>query len=90
MVSIPTHEAVTRLDALAAGMTFGEMAFIDCSPRSANVTALCHVECRVLTRQAFARLDRDAPAVKIRLLENIARGPTGVLRQVGREPAALR
>ena len=90
MVSLPTHEAVTRLDALTAGMTFGEMAFIDRSPRSANVTALAFSECRVLTRQAFARLDREAPAVKIRLLENIARGLTGVLRQVGRELAALR
>lgn len=90
MVSMPTHDAVTRLDALAAGMSFGEMAFIDRSPRSANVIALGPFACRVLTRHAFAQLDAEAPGIKIRLLENIARGLTGVLRQVGRELAALR
>ncbi len=55
-------------------MTFGELAFVDHSPRSANVTALGDVECRVLTRDAFAQLDREAPAIKIRLLENLALG----------------
>jgi anti-anti-sigma regulatory factor len=90
MVSLPTQEAITRLDAVTAGMTFGELAFIDRSPRSANVTALCAVECRVLTRDAFAQLDREAPATKIRLLENLAQGLTRMLRQANRELAALK
>lgn len=69
---------------------FGELAFLDHSPRSANVTAVHEVECRVLTREAFDRLDADAPALKIRLLGNLATGLTGMLRQADRELAALR
>jgi CRP-like cAMP-binding protein len=90
MVSIPTQDGVVRLDAFTAGMTFGELAFIDRSPRSANVTALGPVECRVLTRETFALLERDAPAIKIRLLENLALGLTGLVRQADRELAALK
>jgi glutaminase len=80
MVSISTQDGVARLDAFTSGMTFGELAFLDRSPRSADVTALGAVECRVLTRDAFAKLDREAPAIKIRLLENLALGLTGMLR----------
>jgi glutaminase len=90
MVSIPTQDGVARLDAITSGMTFGELAFLDRSPRSANVTALRAVECLVLTRDAFVQLDREAPAVKIRLLENMALGLTGMLRQANRELAVLR
>ena len=90
MVSIPTQDGVARLDAFTSGMTFGELAFLDRSPRSAEVTALGVVECRVLTRDAFAQLDREAPAIKIRLLENLALGLTGMLRQANRELAVLK
>ena len=90
MVSIPTQDGVARLDAFTSGMTFGELAFLDRSPRSADVTALGAVECRVLTRDAFAKLDREAPAIKIRLLENLALGLTGMLRQANRELAVLK
>jgi glutaminase len=90
MVSIPTQDGVARLDAFTSGMTFGELAFLDRSPRSANVTALSTVLCLVLTRDAFVQLDLEAPAVKIRLLENLALGLTGMLRQANRELAALR
>ena len=90
MVTISTHDGIARLDAFASGMTFGEMAFIDRSPRSANVSALSEVECRVLTREAFAQLDHEAPAIKIRLLQNLARGMSAMLRQANRELAALK
>jgi glutaminase len=90
MVSIPTQDGIARVDAFTSGMTFGELAFIDRSPRSANVTALGIVECRVLTRDTFARLDREAPEIKIRLLENLALGLTGMLRQANRELAVLK
>jgi len=89
MVSIATHDGVSRLDAFTSGMTFGELAFIDRSPRSANVTALGDVECRVLSRDTFAQLDREAPAIKIRLLENLALGLAAMLRQANRELAVL-
>ena len=90
MVSIPTQDGIARVDAFTSGMTFGELAFVDRSPRSANVTALGEVECRVLTRDTFAQLDRDAPAIKIRLLSNLALGLTGMLRQANRELAVLK
>jgi hypothetical protein len=54
------------------------------------VTALGPVECRVLTRETFGLLERDAPAIKIRLLANLALGLTGLVRQADRELAALR
>jgi glutaminase len=90
MVSMPTRDGIARLVACTSGMNFGELAFIDQSPRSANVTALCAVECRVLTRVAFAGLDETAPAIKIRLLANLALGLTGLLRQANRELEVLR
>lgn len=90
MISLATQDSVARIIVVTAGMTFGELAFIDGSPRSATVTALEPVECCVLPREAFERLDREAPAVKIRLLENLALGLTGMLRQATRELAALR
>ncbi len=90
MVSMPTQDGITRLSAFTAGMTFGEIAFLDHSPRSANITALKPVTCLVLSRKAFAQLDSDAPAIKIRLLANLALGLTGMLRQANRELAVLK
>lgn len=90
MVSIPTQDGVARLDALNSGMSFGEMAFLDRSTRSANVTAMDVVECHLLTRAIFDQLGIDAPQVKIRLLENIALGLTSAVRQLSREMAALK
>lgn len=90
MVSMPTQNGVTRINSFSSGMTFGDVAFIDRSPRSANVTALGQVECRVLTREAFARLDVEAPAIKIRLLQNLAHGMTSMVRHLSRELAALK
>jgi glutaminase len=90
MVSIPTQDNLARLDVFTPGMTFGEVAFLDRSPRSANVTAVEDVECRVLTREAFDRLDAEAPALKIRLQQNLALGLTRLLRQANRELAVLR
>jgi glutaminase len=90
MVSISTQDGVARLDAFSAGATFGEVAFLDRSPRSANVTSLNAVTCRVLTREVFDQLDSQAPAIKIRLLGNLAGRLTTILRQNGRELAALK
>ena len=90
MVSVPTQHGVTRLAAFTPGMSFGELAFLDRTPRSANVTAVEEVECRVLTRAVFERLSVQSPVVTIKLLENLARGLTSLLRQADRELAALR
>lgn len=90
MVSITTQDGIARLDAFSSGATFGEVAFLDRSPRSANVTALTPVSCRVLTRADFDKLDSIAPLVKIGLLSNLAGRLTTMLRQNGRELASLK
>ncbi|MGH8617192.1 MAG: glutaminase A [Burkholderiales bacterium] len=90
MVTIATQDGIARLQAFTSGMTFGELSFIDRTPRSANVTALGPVECAALTREAFAQLDFDAPGIKIRLLENLAVVMTGMMRQANRELAVLK
>ena len=90
MVSAPTEADIARLNVFAVGSTFGEVAFIDRSPRSANVTALEPVQCKVLTRTAFAQLEVTAPSVKIKLMENIALVLANTLRQINREYAALK
>jgi len=90
MVSIATQEGLARLDAFTSGMTFGEVAFLDRSPRSANVTAVDRVECRILTRQAFGQLERESPDIKIRLLENLALGLSSMVREANRELSVLK
>jgi len=90
MVSMATHDGIARLDAFSSGAAFGEVAFLDRSPRSANVTALSPVTCRVLTREAFDQLDIQAPSIKIRLLSNLAGRLTTMLRQNGRVLASLK
>jgi hypothetical protein len=48
------------------------------------------VECRVLTRTAFGQLERDAPGIKIRLLENLALGLSSMVREANRELSVLK
>lgn len=79
-----------RLDVLDAGMSFGEMAFIDGSQRSADVVALEEAECRILTRPLFEALDTQRPGLKIKILTQLARQLSGRLRQANIEISALR
>jgi glutaminase len=79
-----------RLDVLTAGMSFGEMAFIDGAKRSADVVTLEASECRVLSRALFESLDIQRPGLKIKILTQIARQLSSRLRQANTEIAALR
>ena len=88
MVSIATQDTVARLDVFTPRMTFGEVAFLDRSTLG-NVTAVDDVECLVLARDDFDHLDGKAPALKIKLLENLALGLTRLLRHANRALAAL-
>jgi glutaminase len=90
MVSAPTESGLARLDVFSAGCTFGEVAFIDRSPRSANVTALGLVDCKILTRQAFELLASTAPLLRYQLMESIAVGLAGTVRQINRDLALLK
>jgi glutaminase len=74
-----------RLASFSPGMCFGEMAFIDGSPRSANIVADTDVECHELSRENFDKLGRSHPALKIKLLEKLCLDLTGKLRKANRE-----
>lgn len=62
-----------RIDVYVSGMTFGEMAFLDGSPRSANVEAMQPVTYFAIDRALFDLLERERPLLKIRLLEKLSR-----------------
>lgn len=83
-------ELKKRLDVIEAGMSFGEMGFLDGSPRSADVVALARTSFRVISRQLFDRLDDEHPKLKIKLLEQLAYRLSSNLRKSNIEIAAYR
>lgn len=70
-----------RIDVLTAGMTVGEMAFLDGSARSADVVALESVECVVITKEWFDSLNERNPSLKITLLQEMTQEIATRLRQ---------
>lgn len=91
-VSLPSDSGGkgARLDVFEAGMSFGEMGFLDGAPRSADVMALEPVTFRVIDRALFDRLGQEYPDIKIRMLEQIARQLSANLRKANTEAAAYR
>jgi CRP-like cAMP-binding protein len=79
-----------RLDVLSAGMSFGELAFLDASPRSADIVAVSPVQCRVISRRLFDELGSRFPALKATILNEIALQLCDRLRQANIEISALR
>ena len=53
-------------------MCFGEMGFLDGSPRSADVVAVTPVVARMIDRALFARLENERPRATIRLFEGLS------------------
>ena len=74
-----------RLATFSPGMSFGEMAFLDGAPRSANILADSEVECDLFTMEDFQALGKTYPAIKIKMLANLALNLTGKLRKANRE-----
>ena len=79
-----------RLDVLSAGMSFGEMAFVDGAARSADVVAIEPVECREMSRLLFESLDGKRPGLRVKILGQIAQQLSSRLRLANTEIAALR
>ncbi|WP_035615977.1 glutaminase A [Haloferula sp. BvORR071] len=79
-----------RLDVFSSGMSFGELAFLDASPRSADVVATAGVECRIITRALFEEIGHAHPALKAKILNEIALQLCDRLRQANIEISALR
>ena len=84
------HEEHQRLAAFSPGMCFGEMAFIDGAPRSANIVAETDVECHSLSLDDFTALGKTHPAIKIKLYEQLCLDLTHKLRKANRELNALK
>jgi MFS superfamily sulfate permease-like transporter len=74
----------TRLVSFSAGTVFGELAFLDRSPRSATVVANDDLVCYVLTDAAFEELKGRHPGIAIRLVVNLAREISSRLRRATR------
>jgi glutaminase len=85
-VALPNGQ-MTRLSTISAGMSFGELAVIDRSERTADVYADKAVDCYFMSATAFDQLGDNQPAVKMKILENLVRQ---VSRTVGRLNHELR
>jgi glutaminase len=62
-----------RLSTLSAGTTFGELAMVNRTPRSADVRADAPTDCYELSLTAFEALSEKHPDIKLLLLENLLR-----------------
>ncbi len=78
-----------RISTLAAGMTVGEIAYVDRSVRSADVRADSNVECRTLTFDTLDSLSTDDPALHAKLLRNLIRIVVSRLRSLDAQVAEL-
>jgi glutaminase len=74
-----------RLATFSPGMSFGEMAFLDGAPRSANIVADLEVECDLLTMEDFQELGKSHPEIKIKMFGKLCLNLTGKLRKANRE-----
>jgi glutaminase len=78
-----------RLTTLSAGMTFGEVAFVERRLRSADVRADSPVECRTLSYAALDALAESDPVLHGKLLHNLLRVVVASLRVANVEVAHL-
>jgi glutaminase len=87
-VDLPNGQ-IKRLSTLSPGMAFGEIAVINRSVRSADVHADKHVECYLLSTNAFDKLGETNPMIKMTLLQNLLRNFYRMLTMVEREVTTL-
>ncbi len=78
-----------RLSTLSRGMTFGELAAVSRSTRSADVRADEAVVCYALPVAAFDRLGHTRPDIKLALLENLLANVCQTVTRLTQEVATL-
>ena len=71
-IHLPESDRYKRLITYSAGVTFGEMAFLDGSPRSADVCADEDSETYLLSPDEYAVLQKKKPEIAVKLVRNIA------------------
>jgi len=79
----------TRLSTLSPGMTFGELALVERSPRTADVRADTAVECFVLSADALDRLGETEPGIRAGILQNLLRSVHRMVARLNHEVATL-
>jgi len=87
-VDLPSGQ-FKRLATLSAGMTFGELAVVDRTKRSADVRADTPVECYALPTTTFDALGKTHPTIKLALLENLLRNVARMLTRLNQEVTTL-
>jgi glutaminase len=85
----PAGRPPLRLSTLSAGMTFGEIAYVDRAVRSADVRADSDVECRTLSFEALDSLLTTDPHLQAKLLRSLIRVVVSRLRSSDAEVAEL-
>jgi SulP family sulfate permease len=88
-IHLPQTDRFKRLVTYSAGVTFGEMAFLDGSPRSADVWSDEDAETFVLSPAEFEVLQTENPRVAIKLIRNMVLEISERLRQRTEEVRAL-
>jgi glutaminase len=78
-----------RLATFSAGMSFGEMAALERSTRSATIYADEEVDCRILSLGDLSRVWEEQPRIKAAMLENLALDLSGKLRKMNRVVSTL-
>ena len=78
-----------RLSTISAGMTFGELGYVDRGPRMADVCADSDVECRTLSYALLDRLAATDPRLHGKLLRGLAKVVVTSLRVANAEVAHL-
>ena len=71
-IQLPGSDRTKRLITYSPGVTFGELAFLDGSPRSADVWAEESTEAYMLSPAEFDLLQEESPSVAVKLIRNIA------------------
>jgi glutaminase len=78
-----------RISSLGPGMSFGEMALLGQTSRSASVYAETAVKCHILDSSDINTLSDQVPLLKITLLENLANDMADRLRRATQWISAL-
>jgi CRP-like cAMP-binding protein len=72
LIDIPRTERKRKVQTLAAGSVFGEMALIDPKPRSASVIAVEPTNCYWMSMENFERLKLEQPDIAFKLIADVA------------------
>lgn len=78
-----------HLSTFGPGHFFGEMAFLDGKPRSANAVALTDTEVFRLSRERFERLAEEHRKMAVQVLDSLAKALAVRLRHADREISTL-